>query len=53
MTLARADKLNLHESDPRPVTVLVLAGARAGWDAVAEAAGVPIKVLATVGGVPW
>jgi GTP:adenosylcobinamide-phosphate guanylyltransferase len=52
MTLARADKLNLHESAPRPVTVLVLAGARAGRDAVAEVAGVPIKVLATVGGVP-
>ena len=52
MTLARAAQLNLNESDSRPVTALVLAGARPGRDAVAEVAEVPIKVLATVGGVP-
>ncbi len=39
-------------SDPRTVTALILAGARAGRDPVAEATGVPIKVLAIVGGVP-
>ena len=52
MTLATADQLNLHESDPQPVTALVLAGARSGRDSVAEVAGVALKVLATVGGVP-
>jgi CTP:molybdopterin cytidylyltransferase MocA len=52
MNLVRADELNLQESDPRPVTALVLAGARHGRDAVAEIAGVPMKVLATVGGMP-
>ena len=39
-------------SNPRPVTALVLAGARVGRDAVAEAVGVSIKVLACVGGIP-
>ncbi len=39
-------------SDPRTVTALILAGARAGRDPVAEATGVSIKVLANVGGVP-
>ena len=39
-------------SDPRPVTALVLAGARVGRDAVAEAKGVSIKVLVCVGGIP-
>jgi len=52
MTLSRSDELNIQESDLRPATALVLAGARPGRDAVAEIAGVPIKVLATVGGVP-
>lgn len=52
MTSARVDEPNLQKSDPRPVTALVLAGARPGRDAVAEAAGVPLKVLAAVGGVP-
>ncbi len=40
------------KSDPRPVTALILAGARSGRDPVADATGVPIKVLANVGGVP-
>lgn len=52
MTSARVDEPNLQKSDPRPVTALVLAGARPGRDAVAVAAGVPLKVLAAVGGVP-
>ena len=42
----------MQDSEPRPVTALVLAGARAGRDLVAEATGVSIKVLATVGGMP-
>jgi len=42
----------MQDSEPRPVTALVLAGARPGRDSVAEAAGVPIKVLAMVGGMP-
>jgi len=52
MTSARVDEPNLQKSDPHPVTALILAGARPGRDAVAEAAGVPLKVLAAVGGVP-
>mgnify|MGYP000188637722 CR=1 FL=1 len=40
------------KSEPSPVTALVLAGARAGLDPVAEVAGVPLKVLALVGGMP-
>ena len=40
------------KSDPRPVTALILAGARSGRDPVADATGVSIKVLANVGGVP-
>jgi len=43
---------SMPDTEPRPVTALVLAGARPGRDAVAEAAGVPIKVLAMVGGTP-
>ena len=39
------------KSDPTPVTVLILAGARSGRDPVAEATGVSIKVLANVGGM--
>ena len=42
----------MQDSEPRPVTALVLAGARAGRDLVAEATGVSIKVLAAVGGMP-
>lgn len=40
------------KSGPHPVTALILAGARSGRDPVADATGVPIKVLANVGGVP-
>ncbi len=39
------------KSDPTPVTVLILAGARSCRDPVAEATGVSIKVLANVGGM--
>ena len=52
MTSARVNGPSEQESEPRPVTVLVLAGARAGRDPVAEAVGVSIKVLASVGGMP-
>jgi len=52
MTSARANGLNVKESETGRVTALVLAGARAGRDSVAEAVGVSIKVLVTVGGVP-
>lgn len=40
------------KSEPSPVTALVLAGARAGLDPVAQLAGVPVKVLAVVGEIP-
>ena len=52
MTSLKMDKLNMQESAITPVTALVLAGARAGRDPVAEGAEVPIKVLAPVGGIP-
>ncbi len=52
MTSARVNGPSEQESEPRPVTVLVLAGARPGRDPVAEAVGVSIKVLAPVGGMP-
>lgn len=52
MTCDKQRKLQGGGSIPRPVTALVLAGARVGRDAVAEAAGVSIKVLAPVGGIP-
>lgn len=39
-------------SESSPVTALVLAGARPGLDPVAEVAGVPLKVLASVGEIP-
>jgi hypothetical protein len=52
MTPARVNEPSEQESEPRPVTVLVLAGARPGRDPVAEAVGVSIKVLAPVGGMP-
>lgn len=42
----------MENSLPGPITALILAGARAGLDPVAEAVGVPLKVLAPVGGVP-
>ena len=42
----------MQKSEPYPVTALVLAGARAGRDSVAESAGVSLKVLAPVCGVP-
>lgn len=42
----------MQEVETYPVTALVLAGARPGRDSVAEAAGVPIKVLAMVGEMP-
>ncbi len=35
-----------------PMTALILAGARPGQDPVAEKAGVPIKILAAVDGIP-
>lgn len=52
MISEKEKKLKLMETSQRPVTALVLAGARAGRDAVAEGAGVPIKILASVGGMP-
>jgi GTP:adenosylcobinamide-phosphate guanylyltransferase len=52
MTFARLNGSSEQESEPRPVTVLVLAGARPGRDPVAEAVGVSNKVLAPVGGIP-
>ena len=52
MTSARVNGPSEQESEPRPLTVLVLAGARPGQDPVAEAVGVSIKVLAPVGGMP-
>ena len=52
MTSDEQTELNGRDSDPHPVTALVLAGARAGRDSVAEAVGVSIKVLASVGGIP-
>ena len=52
MISEKENKLKLMEAAQPPVTALVLAGARAGRDAVAEGAGVPIKVLACVGGMP-
>ena len=52
MTSGRKMESNGGRSNPRPVTALVLAGARVGRDAVAEAVGVSIKVLACVGGIP-
>ena len=52
MTSSKMDKLNVQESAPPPLTALVLAGARAGRDPVAEGAEVSIKVLAPVGGTP-
>jgi len=52
MTSARLHGLSEQESEPHPVTVLVLAGSRPGRDPVAEAVGVSIKVLAPVGGIP-
>jgi GTP:adenosylcobinamide-phosphate guanylyltransferase len=52
MTLERADTQNQEKSEIGAVTALVLAGARPGRDAVAEVAGVPLKVLAAVGGIP-
>jgi len=52
MTSARVNGPSEQESEFRPVTVLVLAGARPGRDPVAEAVGVSIKVLAPVGGIP-
>ena len=52
MTSGKSVELKGGGFDPRPVTALVLAGARVGRDAVAEAVGVSIKVLALVGGIP-
>jgi len=52
MISARLHGPSEQESEPHPVTVLVLAGARPGRDPVAEAVGVSIKVLAPVGGIP-
>ena len=52
MTPARVNEPSEQESEHRPVTVLVLAGARPGRDPVAEAVGVSIKVLTPVGGMP-
>ena len=52
MTSLKMDNLNGQESALPTVTALVLAGSRAGKDAVAESAKVPIKVLAPVGGIP-
>ncbi len=42
----------MQNSQSAPITALILAGARPGLDPVAEAVGVPLKVLAPVGGVP-
>ena len=52
MISARVNGPSEQESEPHPVTALVLAGARPGRDPVAEAVGVSIKVLAPVGGMP-
>ncbi len=52
MISEKEKKLKLMETSQPLVTALVLAGARAGRDAVAEGAGVPIKILASVGGMP-
>ena len=52
MTSLGTDQLHIQESDLSSVTALILAGARAGKDPVAEAAGVPVKVLTPVDGIP-
>ncbi len=52
MILEKAEELTLQDPHQVSVNALVLAGARQGRDAVAEAAGVPLKVLAAVDGTP-